>query len=272
MENPSASLPHYTFDGYGFLALFFGAAIPEILLFVLVQIGIFTPKDTTVLMLIGTAMMWCGAILSFNYFVCKRQTGESLRFDFSMKNMSTMAMSFSLFLGMVFISNSVVELIPTEGKFWGDWYQSLQQMMLLSMQSPWLMFILAVVMAPIFEEIVFRGIILKGLLNRGVSPTVSIWISALLFGLVHGNPWQFVGGAMMGFALGLIYYQTKTLLIPMVLHALNNGVALASIYLIGEDKLQDILGIPWALLLCIGLVVYGVSYYFFTEKFKVLHR
>lgn len=271
MENKRNPLPRYTFDGYGALALLLGGIIPQGILLIFMQTGVVFLHDMSLLLLIGTMVMWLGAIISFNYCICKRQTGRSLRFDFSVKNASTLAMSASLFFGMVLIANSVVKLIPTKGKFWGDWYQSIEEMMWLSLQSPWLMFTTAVIIAPIFEEIVFRGIILKGLLNRGVSPTVSIWISALLFGFIHGNPWQFVGATMLGFALGLIYHQTKTLFIPILLHALNNGLAFALIYFTGEDTLQEFSGISSGALFCIGLVVYGFSYYFFTEKFKVLH-
>ena len=76
---------------------------------------------------------------------------------------------------------------------------------------------MAVVMAPIFEEIVFRGILQKGLINKGWEPTKAIWVSAIVFGFVHGNPWQFVGAVLLGYVLGLVYHRTKSLLMPILL-------------------------------------------------------
>ena len=52
-------------------------------------------------------------------------------------------------------------------------------------------FIAIVIAAPVLEELIFRGIILNGLLKR-YSPLKSVLISSILFGVVHLNPWQFV--------------------------------------------------------------------------------
>ncbi|WP_167855571.1 CPBP family intramembrane glutamic endopeptidase [Hymenobacter fodinae] len=94
----------------------------------------------------------------------------------------------------------------------------------LEMQ-PWLAFLMLVVAAPILEEVLFRGILLNGLL-RNYRPWVAIGQSALLFGVFHCNPVQTVSAGIMGLLLGWLFYRTQSLLLCIVLHALNNAVGL----------------------------------------------
>jgi uncharacterized protein len=82
-------------------------------------------------------------------------------------------------------------------------------------------FLLMVVAAPILEELIFRGIILEGLLNR-YSAVKSILLSSFLFGFVHLNPWQFVTGFILGIFIGWVYYRTKSLVYPIIIHATAN--------------------------------------------------
>lgn len=83
------------------------------------------------------------------------------------------------------------------------------------------------IMAPLAEEIVFRGAVLRRLL--GVCGQrwhwVAIAISAALFGAVHGNLPQFVHAALLGLLLGWMYYRTGSILPGVMLHWVNNTVA-----------------------------------------------
>lgn len=86
--------------------------------------------------------------------------------------------------------------------------------------------VLAVLIAPLTEEVLFRGIILRGLLSRW-RPWAAILISALLFVLMHFNPAQAPVAFALGLALGWVYVRTRSLGLCMLGHALNN----ASVYL-----------------------------------------
>jgi uncharacterized protein len=90
--------------------------------------------------------------------------------------------------------------------------------------APWKGFLAVVVVAPIAEEIIFRGLILRGFLKR-YSVRRSILLSALLFGIVHMNPWQFVTAFAAGIILGWWYVKTKSIVTPILGHALNNGMS-----------------------------------------------
>ncbi|MDO5615189.1 MAG: CPBP family intramembrane metalloprotease, partial [Cruoricaptor ignavus] len=161
--------------------------------------------------------------------------------------------------------------IPVTGPFWGNLYDNFSDLLAQVTKDTSVMLLMIVIFAPLFEEIVFRGIVMKGLINKGLKPIYAIWISAIIFGAIHGNPWQFVGATFLGYVLGLVYYRTKSLLMPILLHAFNNAI---SSYLLvkGEtESFADFFGISEYLVLAIGLVIFGVFYYLFTQKYKVHH-
>ena len=84
--------------------------------------------------------------------------------------------------------------------------------------------VVAVIGAPLIEEIVFRGIVFRSL--RRVSPAwVAILASSVLFGLYHMNPVQIVYATLMGIVAGIIYEKSNNLLFPILVHVANNLVA-----------------------------------------------
>lgn len=95
-------------------------------------------------------------------------------------------------------------------------------------------FITIVIAAPILEELIFRGIILNGLL-KSYSPLKSIIISSLLFGLVHLNPWQFIGTFILGILSGWVYFKTKKITLPIIIHMTNNSLAFLGHYFSSRD-------------------------------------
>lgn len=83
-------------------------------------------------------------------------------------------------------------------------------------------FISAAIVAPILEEILFRGIILGGLLHR-YSPRMAVLASALIFAVAHANPWQFPVSFIMGILLGWWFLKTNSLILCISAHAFNNA-------------------------------------------------
>ncbi|MCL2726857.1 MAG: CPBP family intramembrane metalloprotease [Bacteroidales bacterium] len=89
----------------------------------------------------------------------------------------------------------------------------------------WVSFLSVVVMAPLLEEWLCRKVALGGLLNSGYSPAVAICWSALMFGIIHMNPWQTIPAFLMGVLFGWIYWRTRSVWLVIFMHAVNNGVA-----------------------------------------------
>ena len=85
-----------------------------------------------------------------------------------------------------------------------------------------LKFAVLVVMAPIVEELLFRGVLLQRWAVRwGIRP--AILLSSLVFGSCHtSNP---LGFTLFGLVMALLYVSTRSLLIPIVCHMLNNALA-----------------------------------------------
>lgn len=81
----------------------------------------------------------------------------------------------------------------------------------------------ALIQAPIFEELLFRGIILNGLLNRYKgNQKKAILYSAIIFGVVHFNIPQGINAFIIGIILGGIYYYTGSMKLAIFAHFINN--------------------------------------------------
>ena len=83
------------------------------------------------------------------------------------------------------------------------------------------------ILAPIVEELIFRGVIMHGLI-RNYSKFTAVLVSALLFALFHLNPWQFPATFILGLVLGILMLRTRNIFLCILGHAINNGLVLIS--------------------------------------------
>ena len=98
-------------------------------------------------------------------------------------------------------------------------------------------------LAPIAEELVFRGAILKSLLRSDkLSPWFAIIISAMLFSLIHMNPTQMPHAFVIGILLGWMYWRTGSILPGIAYHWANNSAAylIYAFYPSSDRQLIDI--------------------------------
>jgi len=111
----------------------------------------------------------------------------------------------------------------------------------------WGAFMKVAVVAPIVEELIFRGLILQGF-RRNYTAFKAIVMSALLFALFHLNPWQFPATFILGLLLGWIMMRTNNILLAILGHSINNFLVLLSLtywqeiksswfYLMGKEKI-----------------------------------
>lgn len=80
-------------------------------------------------------------------------------------------------------------------------------------------------LAPLVEELVFRGSILRELLRWKKNPWVGIVISAVMFSAIHMNPAQMPHAFLIGLLLGWMYYRTDSIVPGVVFHWVNNTIA-----------------------------------------------
>jgi membrane protease YdiL (CAAX protease family) len=85
-----------------------------------------------------------------------------------------------------------------------------------------------VIMAPVIEELIFRGVIMHGLM-RNYTKFTAVFVSALMFALFHLNPWQFPATFILGLLLGILMIRTRNIYLCILGHAINNGLVLISI-------------------------------------------
>lgn len=91
-------------------------------------------------------------------------------------------------------------------------------------QSRAIAFIVIVIVAPICEETIFRGVFLRGFADR-YGFARGLMLSALLFAVAHGSPARIPHTFALGCALGWLYHGTRSLWVSIAAHALNNLIA-----------------------------------------------
>lgn len=111
-----------------------------------------------------------------------------------------------------------------------------EQSDLLSGKYPlWLVLLISGVCAPLFEELIFRGLMLRGLL-RTMSPVYAILWTSVFFAIIHLNAQQAFPAFFCGVFLGWIYYKTGCYWMAVALHALNNVSAILISHFTGLDS------------------------------------
>ena len=126
-----------------------------------------------------------------------------------------------------------------------------------SMNTKIFSFISACILAPIMEEVIFRGFFLQRMAFKwGIKRAVIV--SSLIFGLGH---FDVVGAFLFGVVMCLLYIKTKNIWTNIAVHALNNCIA-TSIQLMGGEGTEDAISIAELQTqssLWIGLVVILIS-------------
>lgn len=102
--------------------------------------------------------------------------------------------------------------------------------------------LMVVLLAPIFEEMVFRAR-LYNILSRNTSPFISASLSAIAFGVVHLQPIVIIEALFMGVIFSYFYLSQRSIFTPIMLHIFNNSIAYALIVLSYRgETLHDIVG------------------------------
>lgn len=121
------------------------------------------------------------------------------------------------------------------------------------MKDRWGYFVVGL-LAPLAEEMVFRGAILRSLLQWKQNPWVGIAISALLFAVVHMNPAQMPHAFLIGLLLGWMYWRTDSIVPGVVYHWVNNTVAyvMYNLYPNPDLTLVELFGSEQKVLMALG--------------------
>jgi hypothetical protein len=87
-----------------------------------------------------------------------------------------------------------------------------------------LLFVTIAVIAPVLEEVLFRGYLQTSLMQH-MKPWLAILVASATFGAVHLQPFAFPVLTALGAVFGYLYHKTGSLKVNIILHVINNGIA-----------------------------------------------
>lgn len=207
-----------------------------------------------------------GGAFYFVHLKRKKLNGES-EYNFGNSSGRIILLIFIAVIALqIGIVTPVIDLIPMP--------ESIEKLFNeFSKQSSPYSFFAIVIAAPVFEELIFRGIVLDGLL-KNYSPIKAILVSSALFGFVHLNPWQFVPAFLIGIFSGWVYYKTRQLTLSILIHLVNNGMAFGVSFFIEPEAMEQSLtemygGSINVILICLGATgVAACCIYLLTLEIK----
>ena len=129
-----------------------------------------------------------------------------------------------------------------------DMPETLKKSLEMLMNGPlWVALLSVSVFAPLFEEWLCRGLVLRGLLKH-MNPTGAILTSAAFFAVLHMNPWQAIPAFILGILFGYVYYRTGSLKLTMLMHCVNNTFSVLLSRIPGLEDIESFMDIlsPWA--------------------------
>ena len=130
---------------------------------------------------------------------------------------------------------------------------------LINESSIWA-FIYAVILAPIFEELIFRKLLLNKLRRFGDLP--AILLTGLAFGLFHFNLMQFFYASVLGFLFAYITIRSNTIVYSVILHMMNNFIGTVIAFFMVDNVVLLFLMLLWEIT---GIAV-GLTFFFLNSK------
>ena len=201
--------------------LFLGIQIGLSLLIGIFQI-IFSLPETSLLVGVLTALtsiISFGIVLWVGFRKTKRKFNEVFKFN---KISSFLWIAIMVFMiGFVIVlseMDNLLQYILPMPEIFRNIFETLMT------EQIFIIAIISVGIIPAFtEELFFRGLILDGL-KSNYSKRKAIIISALLFGIIHLNPWQFYSAFIIGLISAWVCIETNSILLSIYIHFFNNAL------------------------------------------------
>jgi len=199
--------------------LFIGVQIVLGLLIGLYQIKFMLSSDSLIIGVLTAlaGIISFGIVLLIGFLKTKREFNEVFKFNGVSAYLWVAIIVFMA--GLVIVTSELDNLLnyflPMPLMF-RDVFESL-----MAKQIFFIAIIIIGIIPAFTEELFFRGLILDGL-KSNYSKKTAIFISALLFGIIHLNPWQFFGAFIIGSISAWICIETNSILLCMYMHFFNN--------------------------------------------------
>ncbi|MDR0395040.1 MAG: CPBP family intramembrane metalloprotease, partial [Tannerella sp.] len=183
-----------------------------------------TVLQIDILSFIGTLNALCnivafGIVLFIGFKKSKRKFNEIFKFNkvplFSWISIVIFMLGFVIVISE--LDNILNYLLPMPEMF-KNLFESL-----VTEQAFIAVLITAAIVPAFTEELFFRGLVLDGF-NRNYTPQKAILVSALLFGIIHLNPWQFFGGFIVGLFAAWVCIKANSIWLSIYIHLFNNAL------------------------------------------------
>ena len=177
------------------------------------NVSSFTPGEITItttgiaMILSGIAMIW--HLIHFKYVKFNLKS-------FGEVPSKTIWLSIPLIVAGMFFINLCSEFLGLP---------DLMQDTFLAMSRNIFGIISITIMAPLVEELLFRGAIQGYMLRKGMKPLHAILIASAIFGIIHMNPIQIPFAFAIGMIFGWLYYRTGSVVPGIIGHFINNSIA-----------------------------------------------
>ena len=205
-----------------------------------------------VMVLAGIAMIW--HLIYFKYVQFNKTSWTEVP-------AKTILLSIPFIIAAMFICNVASEFIELP---------NLVEDTFIGMSRNVFGIIAIAVMAPLVEELLFRGAIEGHFLQTGKRPGMAILLSALIFGLIHVNPAQVPFAFCLGLVFGWLYYRTGSIIPGMIGHFLNNSLATIAMATSTQEELNektvDMIGATPTYILWAAAIIILVGMYFYLNK------
>lgn len=150
----------------------------------------------------------------------------------------------------IFITFFMIWIVSYINNFWGSLFPDALQrysdlIEFVYMGSPLLLFFEIVILAPIGEDCLFRGVYFHYLKNRN-SIATAIIIQSIFFAILHLNIFQGTGAIIMGTLCGCAVYWTNSVKAGIFIHMINNLIGFSLHYfpnIIGNQLIFNVIGI-----------------------------
>ncbi len=142
-----------------------------------------------------------------------------------------------------FVTAFILGILININIFPKEWVDALNENSdIVTNANPFLSFFAVVILAPVFEEILCRGLILNTL-HKTMPKWCAIVLSSAIFGIIHGNPIQFIYATALGIILGWLYTKFDSIWIPILCHLAFNLTSTLLGYLPENDIVNVITGL-----------------------------
>ena len=207
-EGPSPEVP---FLVHQVLLILLGNVVLQVALYSLVvNAGIASGTHAQLLSFVGPV----GIVLGVYELALKRLEGHGPRAKGALAGVAAWLASYPLVLVTLLVWTT---LLGQAGVEWKE-----QDVLTRLREDPPTFFLVAVVLAPLTEEVLFRGLLFTALKAR-FGRSAAFVVSSGIFALVHFHVPTFPALFVLGLVLALVYERTGTLAAPMALHAAFNG-------------------------------------------------